>query len=444
MKRISHVIIHNDTNRVGKEAYMKFYKQATEEKEVRDAQATKTVADIICNVRTNKDQALKDYALEFDKTELTTLRVSKEEIQNAYHQVDAHVVESFRKAAKQIEFYAKKQFECMKPLNVLSPIEGVTLGHRLIPVDAAGLYVPGGRFPLPSTALMLAIPAKIAGVQRIIACSPANKEMRQIHPAVLVAMDIAGVDEVYTVGGAQAIAAMAYGTESIGKVDLIAGPGNRYVTEAKRQVMGTVGIDSLAGPSEVLICADETAKPEYLAIDLLAQSEHDAFEKSILVTTDESLVPAVLKSMEELSKQLVTGTAAMESFETNGTIIIADSKEEMVQISNEYAPEHLEIHTKDALEYSEQFHQFGSLFIGEDAPVALGDYCSGTNHTLPTMRNAKFSNGVYAGTFLKTSFVQHITKTGLCNLADTCMTMAQTEGLAAHEMSVKIRMEDMR
>jgi histidinol dehydrogenase/sulfopropanediol 3-dehydrogenase len=205
--------------------------------------------------------------------------------------------------------------------------------------------------------------------------------------------------------------------------------------------MGTVGIDSLAGPSEVLIVADETAKPEYLAIDLLAQSEHDAFAQSVLVTTDEKKIPEVLKAMEELSKQLSTGEAAMQSFADNGTIIIADDMDEMAAIANDAAPEHLEVHTKDPKEYSKKLYQFGSLFIGEDATVALGDYCSGTNHTLPTMRNAKFSNGVWVGTFLKTSFVQYISKEGLKNLADTCMTMAHTEGLAAHEMSVALRLK---
>lgn len=270
---------------------MKYYKSANEAKEVRDAQATKAVADIICEVRQNKDQALKDLARKFDNAELNEIRVTQDDIKKAYEQVDDKVVESFRKAADQIAFYAKAQLGCMKPLDVQSPVAGVELGHRLIPVDAAGLYVPGGRFPLPSTALMLTIPAKIAGVKRVAACSPANRQFGTIHPATLVALDIAGADEIYTVGGAQAVAAMAYGTESIAKVDLIAGPGNRYVTEAKRQVMGTVGIDSLAGPSEVLIVADETANPAYIAIDLLAQSEHDAFAKSILVTTDESKVP---------------------------------------------------------------------------------------------------------------------------------------------------------
>ncbi len=420
---------------------MKYYKSAKEEKEVRDAQATKAVADIICEVRQNKDQALKDLAKKFDHADLHEIRVTKEDIHKAYEQVDDKVVESFRKAAEQIAFYAKAQLDCIKPLEVQSPVAGVELGHRLIPVDAAGLYVPGGRFPLPSTALMLTIPAKIAGVKRVAACSPANRQFGTIHPATLVAMDIAGTDEIYTVGGAQAVAAMAYGTESIAKVDLIAGPGNRYVTEAKRQVMGTVGIDSLAGPSEVLIVADETANPEYIAIDLLAQSEHDAFAKSILVTTDESKVPEILRSMEELAAKLPTGEAAMQSFEDNGTIIIADDMEEMAQIANDAAPEHLEVHTKDPKEYSKKLYQFGSLFIGEDAPVALGDYCSGTNHTLPTMKNARFSNGVWVGTFLKTSFVQYITKEGLQNLSQTCMTMAHTEGLAAHEMSVALRLK---
>lgn len=420
---------------------MKYYKSAKEAKEVRDAQATKAVADIICEVRQNKDQALKDFAKKFDNADLDEIRVSKEDIKKAYEQVDDKVVESFRKAAEQIAFYAKAQLDCIKPLDVQSPIAGVELGHRLIPVDGAGLYVPGGRFPLPSTALMLTIPAKIAGVKRVAACSPANKQFGTIHPATLVAMDIAGADEIYTVGGAQAVAAMAYGTESIAKVDLIAGPGNRYVTEAKRQVMGTVGIDSLAGPSEVLIVADETANPEYIAIDLLAQSEHDAFAKSVLVTTDENMVPEILKSMEELAAKLPTGEAAMQSFEDNGTIIIAEDMEEMARIANDAAPEHLEVHTKDPKEYSKKLYQFGSLFIGEDAPVALGDYCSGTNHTLPTMKNARFSNGVWVGTFLKTSFVQYITKEGLQNLSQTCMTMAHTEGLAAHEMSVALRLK---
>lgn len=420
---------------------MKYYKSAKEAKEVRDAQATKAVADIICQVRRDKDQALKDLAEKFDHVRLDQIRVTKEDIAKAYEQVDEKVTESFRKAAKQIAFYAGAQLDCVKPLDIQSPVAGVELGHRLIPVDAAGLYVPGGRFPLPSTALMLTIPAKIAGVKRVAACSPANGEFGTIHPATLVAMDIAGVDEIYTVGGAQAVAAMAYGTETIGKVDLIAGPGNRYVTEAKRQVMGTVGIDSLAGPSEVLIVADETANPEYIAIDLLAQSEHDAFAKSVLVTTDESMVPEILKSMEELASKIPTGEAAMQCFEDNGTIMIAEDMEEMAQIANEAAPEHLEVHTKDPREYSKKLYQFGSLFIGEDAPVALGDYCSGTNHTLPTMKNARFSNGVWVGTFLKTSFVQYITKEGLQNLSETCMTMAHTEGLAAHEMSVALRLK---
>ena len=421
---------------------MRYIKVANAEKAVRDADATKTVMDILDNVRTRKDAALMELARKFDGKEPEHLRVTKEDIEKAYTLVDPHTVEAFKKAAAQISFYAKEQLGCLKPLDVQSPIPGVELAHRLIPVDIAGLYVPGGRFPLPSTALMLVLPAKIAGVKKVVACSPMNKEYGTIHPATLVALDIAGADEIYTVGGAQAIAAMAYGTETVTKCDLIAGPGNRFVTEAKRQVMGEVGIDSLAGPSEVLIVADETANPRFLAIDLLAQSEHDPFSKSTLVTTDEAMVPEILKQIEIIGKDLTTAEIALRSFDNNGTIIVAENEDEMAEIANEAAPEHLQVYVKNAREYSEKLHQFGSLFVGEYAPVPLGDYCSGTNHTLPTMKNAKFSNGVWVGTFIKTSFVQYVTKEGMTNLADTCMTMARTEGLHAHELTVKLRLED--
>ena len=420
---------------------MKYYKQATDKKLVRDKEAQQIVENIIDNVRERGDAELKDLAARFDKVELDKIRVTKEEIQAAYDKVDPKVVEAFKKASAQIRFYAEKQKECLIPLDTDSPIEGVRLGHRIIPVEAAGLYVPGGRYPLPSTALMLGIPAKVAGVKRVVACSPANKDFGGIHPATLVALDIAGVDEVYTVGGAQAIAAMAYGTESIAPVDLIAGPGNRFVTEAKRQVMGTVGIDSLAGPSEMCVLADKSAKAEYLAADLLAQSEHDVFSKSVLITTDEAGVPAILDKMKEYAKDMSTGELALKSFEDNGSVIIADSYEEMAELANKEASEHLQVYTENAKEFSEKLSQFGSMFIGEYSPVPLGDYCSGTNHTLPTMGTARFSNGVWVGTFTKVSFVQQISKGGLEKLSETCLTMAETEGLDGHGLTVKVRLK---
>ncbi len=243
----------------------------------------------------------------------------------------------------------------------------------------------------------------------------------------------------YAVGGAQAIAAMTYGTESIAPVDLICGPGNRFVTEAKRQVLGDVGIDSLAGPSEVLIVADETANPDFVAIDLLAQSEHDPNARATLVTTDEALAVKVLDKVKEFAGELATGATSLQSWEDNGIIYVVDSMDEAIDIANDFAPEHLEVQVKNEDEVADKLYNYGSLFIGHYAPVSFGDYCSGTNHTLPTMRTARYSNGVWVGTFIKTSFVQHISKEGCENMAETCTTLAGVEGLLAHQKSVSIR-----
>lgn len=365
-------------------------------------------------------------------------------IQAAYRQVAPETVAYLRKAAAQITFYAEQQKKCLLPLETDSPVPGVRLGHRLVPVEAVGAYVPGGRYPLPSTALMLAIPARVAGVRRIAACSPPSRDHGTIHPAVLVAMDLAGVTEVYCVGGAQAVAALAYGTETIPKVDLIAGPGNRFVTEAKRQVLGEVGIDSLAGPSEVLIIADATARPDFVAIDLLAQSEHDPNARATLVTTSAALGKAVLEKAEQLAGTLPTGAAAWKSWQDNGMVMVADSMDACVALANEMAPEHLELQVDESRQdaIAARLLHFGSLFIGHYAPVAFGDYCSGTNHTLPTMRTARFANGVWVGTFLKTAFVQHISKEGCKNLAGACMHLAGVEGLMAHQKSVSLRVAE--
>ena len=377
----------------------------------------------------------------FDGIDMDTVRVGREEIEKAYSLVSGETIEAIKNAAAQIRFFAGKQLECMTPLTTASPVAGVTLGHRLIPVETVGAYVPAGRYPLPSTALMLAIPAKVAGVKRVVACSPASKGYGTIHPAVLVAMDIAGIDEIYCTGGAQAIAAMAYGTETVKKVDLIAGPGNKFVTEAKRQVLGIVGIDSLAGPSEVLVIADELANPQYTAIDLLAQSEHDPNARATLVTTSEEFAGKVMECLYQFAGELSTGETARKSWEDNGTVIIAGSLDEAIAISDDVAPEHLEVHTHNSDAVAARLRNFGSLFIGEYTPVAFGDYCSGTNHTLPTMATAKYSNGVWVGTFLKTSFTQHISREGCLNLSRTCVQLAGEEGLFAHQKSVLVRVE---
>lgn len=420
---------------------MKCLKDATKRTFSRDEKTKDLVTDIIANVRKNGDAELLNLSKKFDGLDLKTVKINKEEVKAAYDKVSPDVLEAMKKAHANILFYAEKQLECLKNLDVESPVSGVRLGHRLIPVEAVGAYVPGGRYPLPSTALMLATPAKVAGVKRIAACAPPSKKYGTIDPAMLVAMDIAGVDEIYCVGGAQAIAALAYGTESIKPVDLICGPGNRFVTEAKRQVLGDVGIDSLAGPSEVLILADETANPDFVAIDLLAQSEHDPNARATLVTTSEELALKAMEKVNEFAGELATGATSRQSWEDNGIVYVVDSMEEGIAIANEFAPEHLEIQVKNEDEVAKKLVNFGSLFIGHYAPVAFGDYCSGTNHTLPTMRTARYSNGVWVGTFIKTSFVQHISKEGCKNLSDTCITLAGVEGLLAHQKSVKIRVE---
>lgn len=407
----------------------------------RTAELSQNVANIINTVRQNGDKALWEFGKKFDGCDTPNLRITPTQIENAYKQVSSETVEQLQFAAKQIKFYAQQQMNCLKELEVPSKVQGVTLGHKLITVKSCGAYVPGGRYPLPSTALMLSIPAKIAGVDRIVAVSPANKKYDGIHPAVLVAMDIGGVDEIYCTGGAQAIAALTYGTDSIVPVDMIVGPGNKFVTEAKRQVLGEVGIDSLAGPSEVMIVADGTAKPEYAAIDLLAQSEHDANARAILITTDEVYAQKVQDKLLDFVKQLPTGETAYKSWLDNGTILIAADDAEMIAAANEMAPEHLEVHTKNSLEFSKNLNNYGSLFIGEYTPVAFGDYCSGTNHTLPTMRTARYSNGLYVGTFIKTSFYQHITAEGCQNLSVPCMHLAEVEGLMAHKQSVAERLK---
>ena len=340
-----------------------YIKEAEKKTFTRDSETIKLVSDIIDQVIQKGDRELKELSLKFDGIKIDELRVSEETVKAAYDQVDAKTVEAMKFAAEQIRFYAEKQMECLKPLEDVSQVEGVTLSHKLVPVDSVGAYVPGGRYPLPSTALMLAIPAKVAGVKRIAACSPPSKVNGGIHPAVLVAMDIAGVDEIYQAGGAQAVAAFTYGTESIQKVDMIVGPGNRFVTEAKRQVLGEVGIDSLAGPSEVLIIADETADPDFTAIDLLAQCEHDPNARATLVTTSRELAEKTLEKVIQFAKELPTGAISGQSWEDNGIVMVVDSMDEAIAIANEMAPEHLEVQAKEEDRIADRLLHFGSLFV---------------------------------------------------------------------------------
>ena len=420
---------------------MEILKKPAQKTHGRDYELTKTVADIMDNVRNNGDKALYEYTAKFDNINVESVRVSEEAIKAAYDAVDPETLEAIRFSAGQIKYFAEKQKECLKDLSTPSKIAGLELGHRIIPVDRCACYVPSGRHPLPSSALMGIVTAKVAGVKEVVTCSPAFRGYDTIHPAVLVAMDIAGADEIYCMGGAQAISALAYGTETVKKVDMIVGPGNKYVAEAKRQVLGDVGIDSIAGPSEVLIIADETSDPTLLAIDLLGQSEHDPNAQAVLVCTSRSVIDEAMAELDRLLPTLETQEVAGASWRDNGTVYLADDIEEAVQISNDYAPEHLEIQTKNEREVAEKCLHYGSMFVGKYATVAFGDFVSGTNHTLPTMRNARYSNGLWVGTFTKTAFHQVVSKEGCENLSKACMRFAEVEGLQAHRDSVKLRLE---
>lgn len=400
-----------------------------------------TVRQMIKNVTENGDRALREYNSRFDWCERENLRISADEIKQAYEEVDKEEIENIKKAAKNIEAFAIAQKNTMGELEDFSPMSGIKLGHRVIPVDSCCCYVPGGGYPLYSTALMLGIPAKVAGVKRIAACSPVMKGTDKIHPKTLVAMDIAGIDEIYAVGGAQAVAAFSYGTEQIKPVNLIVGPGNSFVTEAKRQCYGKVGIDFLAGPSEVLVIADSEADPEIIAADLLAQSEHDKEAKGILVTTDESMGEAVKKAVKVQLKELSTREIASKSWEDFGEVLLTDSIDEAIEYANNYAPEHLEVNVSenDRERTVAALRNYGSLFIGENTAEVFGDYASGTNHTLPTLGAARYTGGVWVGTFLKTCTYQSMSREAMMDIAPLVSSLAKGEGLEAHAEAANIR-----
>lgn len=418
---------------------MKIMKKSCQRTEEDRRNLTKTVEEMINYVREQKDAALKEYNLKFDGCTRETLRVSKEEIQVAYTKLTAQEIEDLKAAAANIRAFSKAQKETVRPLENFSPAPGIFLGHRIIPVKSCCCYVPGGNYPLYSTALMLIIPAKTAGVERVAACSPVMKGTNEINPKTLVAMDIAGADEIYAVGGAQSIAAFSYGTEEIRPVDMIVGPGNRFVTEAKRQCYGQVGIDFVAGPSEVLVIADGSGTPEIVAADLLAQSEHDPNAKGILITTEESFGTAVTEAVERELAVLETAEIARKSWEVYGEVILVDSLEEAVCLANEYAPEHLELNVQNPEEVSKRLYNYGSLFIGENTAEVFGDYASGTNHTLPTLRAARYTGGVWVGTFLKTCTYQSMTPEAAAELAPLVYRMAKGEGLMGHARAAEVR-----
>lgn len=388
------------------------------------------VAEIIDAVKKNRDKSVRFYAKKFDGFNQAEFKVTKKEIKDAYKKVDKKTINAIKKAASNIRFFAKKQFSQIKSFE--TKLKGTTLGQKIIPIERIGCYVPGGRYPLPSTALMCIMPAKVAGAREIIVCSP------KIKPETIVAANIAGADAIFNLGGVQAIAAMAYGTKRVPKVDKIVGPGNAYVTEAKKQVYGEVGIDFLAGPSEVLIIADNFANPEFLAADLLAQAEHDPNAQAILITTSARIAKLTQKQVNKQLAILTTREVAEKSIR-KGLIIISKSLNEAAELANLKAPEHLELQIKNTWKIIPKLRNYGSLFIGQYSAEVFGDYCTGTNHTLPTNGAARYTGGLSVKDFVKILTYQKITKKSAQNLIPIAQRLAFAEGLDAHKKAAQIR-----
>lgn len=396
-----------------------------------------TVREVLQAVKRQGDRAVLHYTAEFDQQDLKPedLRVSGSELDAAYQQVSQDLLGAIQLACRQIEAFHRQRI----PKSwVQFGDDEVVLGKRYTPVDRAGLYVPGGRAAYPSTVLMNAIPAKVAGVPRSVIVTPPGPD-KIINPAVLVAAQEAGVEEIYRVGGAQAIAALAYGTETIPKVNVITGPGNIYVTLAKKLVYGTVGIDSLAGPSEVLIIADETANPVHVAADLLAQAEHDPMAAAILLTTDPSLAKSVQVAVERQLVDHPRRTLTEKAIAHHGLIVVVDSLIAAAQLSNEFAPEHLELEIADPWALLEYIRHAGAIFLGHSTPEAVGDYLAGPNHTLPTSGAARYASALGVETFLKHSSIIQYSPTALQKVAGAVDVLATAEGLPSHADSVRLR-----
>ena len=418
---------------------MQYLKKAKERTAEDHRKLRQTVSEIIENVCESGERALHEYSRRFDESDRASFRVSRDEIEAAYAKMTEQELADLKKAKAHIEAFAKAQKDALSPIEDFCPEAGIHLGHRVIPVSSCCCYVPGGSYPLFSTALMLITPAKVAGVSRVCATAPVVHGTENIHYKTLVAMDLAGADEIYTVGGAQAIAAFAYGTETIRPVDMIVGPGNRFVAEAKRQCYGQIGIDFVAGPSEVLVIADEGARPDVIAADLLAQCEHDPNAKAILLTTSEALATRTIEAVEEELKTLETAGIAARSWQDYGEVIVLSDLSEAVKLCNETAPEHLEVNVKDPDAIMDQLVNYGSLFLGGNTAEVFGDYASGTNHTLPTVKAARYTGGVWAGTFLKVCTFQWMTAEASQRIAPLVSRMARGEGLMGHAKAAEKR-----
>ena len=419
---------------------MKYGEVSPEEIFARGTAATDVsgiVRDIIDNVKANGDKALYEYCEKFDKAKLSSLEVSTEEIDEAFAAVEPQFIEILKEAAENIRTFHKQQVRQSFILNG----DGYVTGQKITPIEKVGLYVPGGTAAYPSTVLMDSIPAKIAGCKEICITTPPSADGK-VNPAILAAAKIAGVDRIFKIGGAQAVAALAYGTETVPKVDKIVGPGNAFVAEAKRQVFGLVSIDMIAGPSEILVIADGKSNPKFVAADLISQAEHDKMASAVLVTDSAELAEQVSAELERQIPLLPRAEIARISIDNNGKIIVADNLFDVIEVANEIAPEHLELSVDNPFDYLDKIKNAGSIFMGRYCPEALGDYFAGPNHTLPTSGTARFSSPLSVDDFVKKSQYTYYTKDALQKSAESVAFFAEKEGLSAHARSVTVRFED--
>jgi len=420
-------------------ATREYLKKAVQRSVEADENVRNTVAEILRAVQNEGDAAVRRYSERLDHWSPPSFRLSPAEIAAALATVSKEDRAQIAYCRDQVAAFAERQRDTFSAMEIeLQP--GVVLGQKLIPVSSVGAYVPGGRYPLVASALMSITTAKVAGVPRIVACSPPAPG-GGIYPATLFAMVLSGADEIYCLGGAQALAAMAHGTESMKAVDMVIGPGNQYVAEAKRQIFGTVGIDLLAGPTEILVIADETADPEVVACDLLGQAEHGPTSPAILVTTSRALAEAVALECERQLPGLATQEVARQAWENNGELILVDGDEEAARVADEYAPEHLEVQTKNLDWYLGRLRNYGSLFLGEEATVAYSDKTIGPNHILPTGRAARYTGGLWVGKFIKTVTYQRLSRAASARVAPVVAHVCQIEGMLAHKATADLRRE---
>ncbi len=395
------------------------------------------VAEILRNVRERGDEALREYTERYDHAKPESLTVTPEEMKEALESVDPDFIRILERAAANIRKFHSRQ---VRNSFIINDEDGVLMGQKVIPVDRAGLYVPGGTATYPSTVLMDVIPAKIAGVKEVIVTTPPGPDGK-INPVILAAASVAGADRIVKAGGAQAIAALAYGTESVPKADKIVGPGNAYVAEAKRQVYGTVAIDMIAGPSEILVVADGASNPAHVAADMLSQAEHDKVASAVLVTDSAELAEQVSAEIEKQLPQLIRAAIARESIDRFGKIIVAEDLKAAIDIANEIAPEHLELCVDQPFDYLDSIRHAGSVFLGRNCPEALGDYLAGPNHTLPTQGTARFSSPLSVDDFVKKTQYTYFTRDALARVAKDVAAFAEKEGLTGHARSAVIRTE---